>query len=73
MPERLEYNPSMGSPEAHLELLKTRMNNAQAEYEKSKSKGKDFEAQTEAARQTYEAAKQEYEEFSSDNEQSLAA
>lgn len=65
MPEPLKYSEAMGSPEAHLSVLKTRVDSAKEDYERAKKKG--FQAQIQSTEQAWKAREQEYENFMKGN------
>ena len=66
MPEPLEYNPSMGSMESHVALMKQRVDSAKEDYDRAVAKGIS-PAQIENTRKIWEAAQGEYEQFLTGN------
>lgn len=58
---KLEYRESMGSPEAHVAVLRNRIDHAKADYDRAVEKG--IPAQIETTKREWERAKEEYEEF----------
>jgi hypothetical protein len=61
MAERLEYNENMGSPEAHVAMMKSRVNDAEADYRRALEKG--FPQQIEATKKRLDIVQAEYNDF----------
>lgn len=66
MSQSLEMNPSMGSPEAHLAVMKTRLDTAKANYDRAIEKNISPEA-VQTAKAAWETAQNEYNRFMSGN------
>ena len=64
MAEPLGYNEAMGSPEAHVQLMKTRVENARAAHVRAVEKG--FTEQIENTKVLLEQAQAEYDELVGD-------